>query len=81
MSRHSSSVSALAVLLLAIYIGAPVVFKYSSLIQRTLLFMNNVEFGDTNLARSEEFDIKCARTLRLILSWAPGTSCHSPDEV
>lgn len=65
MSRKSSSIVALAALLLAIYISSPVVFKYSPFIQRTLLFMNNFEFGETNLARPEEFGIKCARVLRL----------------
>lgn len=55
------------VLVIAIYVASPVVFKYSTFIQRNLLFMNyvNTQFG-VNLSHPETLGIKCARTLRLV---------------
>lgn len=54
------------VLLLAIYIGSPVVFKYSTFIQRSLLFMNHVNTQyNFNLSQPETLGIKCSRILRL----------------
>lgn len=53
-------------LIVVIYIISPVVFKYSTFIQRNLLFMNhvNTQFG-FNLSQPEQIGLKCTRTLRL----------------
>jgi abhydrolase domain-containing protein 12 len=53
-------------LLALIYLISPVVFKYSTFIQRSLLFMNhfNTQYN-VNLSQPETIGIKCSRLLRL----------------
>lgn len=53
-------------LIILIYISSPIIFKYSPLIQRSLLFMNNVNTQyKVNLSHPEQVGIKCSRLLRL----------------
>lgn len=63
----SNKLHAIVVLIIAIYISSPIIFKYSTFIQRNLLFMNyvNNQYGN-NLSHPEIYGIKCSRTLRII---------------
>lgn len=62
----ANKLSSIIVVILAIYLASPVIFKYSTFIQRNLLFMNyvNIQYG-RNLSHPEAYGIKCSRTLRL----------------
>jgi len=61
-----SKLRALLALVTLIYIVSPIVFKYSTFIQRSFLFMNHVNTQYYfNLSFPEQLGIKCARTLRL----------------
>jgi abhydrolase domain-containing protein 12 len=61
--RKIRSLFALVVL---IYIISPIVFKYSTFIQRSLLFMNHVNTQyHVNLSQPESIGVKCSRLLRL----------------
>lgn len=53
--------------LILTYVVWPVVFRYSTFIQRSLLFMNyvNMQYGK-NLSQPEMFGIKCSRIHRLV---------------
>lgn len=62
MNQKLTSIFAL---LVAIYISSPVIFKYSPLIQKALLFMNNFDLYHPDLTRPEASGLKCARVLRL----------------
>lgn len=53
-------------IIMMVYIVSPIIFRYSPLIQRHLLFMNHVNTQyNVNLSHPEELEIKCTRTLRL----------------
>lgn len=61
-----AKLQALLVLILAIYLASPIVFKYSTFIQRNLLFMNHVNTQfNCNLTHPEIIGIRCARTMQL----------------
>lgn len=62
-----NKINSFVILVIAIYIASPVVFRYSPFIQRNLLFMNyvNNQFG-LNLSHPELVGIKCSRTFKLI---------------
>lgn len=61
-----TSGKAIVGLLVIVYIISPVVFKYSIFIQRSLLFMNNVNTQyHVNLSHPERLGLECTRTLRL----------------
>lgn len=62
-----SKIRAIFALVVMIYIVSPIVFKYSTFIQRSLLFMNHVNTQyNFNLSQPEKLGIKCTRTLRLV---------------
>lgn len=66
VKQLKSLTSSFVMLLAFIYLISPIVFKYSTFIQRNLLFMNlvNTQY-DFNLSHPEQLGLKCTRTLRL----------------
>lgn len=52
--------------LVIIYVISPIIFKHSTFIQRSLLFMNYVNLQyNFNLSHPEQLGLKCTRTMRL----------------
>jgi len=62
----ASRIGNLVLILVLIYMVSPVIFRYSTFIQRSLLFMNHInsQYG-VNLSHPEQVGIKCSRVLRL----------------
>lgn len=64
MALHKTR--ALLAFIVMLYVVSPIIFKYSTFIQRSLLFMNHVNTQyNFNLSQPEKLGIKCTRLLRL----------------